>query len=195
MTRIDYLRLAAPYAAVLFGWQVARSALVTLAIYSGLMLLMSAFALPRIVKGWSAREFITGALPFALVGVGAYLVLPHVPVHMPLRMWLQAFGVRGETVPLILVWFGLVHPLLEQAHWSGPRLNTPAAHVAFAGYHGFILQTFLPVPWLIAVVAALGAVSWTWASIQRRTGGVLVPALGHLLADAGLAAAVWMIIS
>ncbi len=59
----------------------------------------------------------------------------------------------------MVAYFGLVHPLLEQAHWTPLREATPIAHVAFAGYHMLVLASLLTVPWLAVCFVILTAAS------------------------------------
>jgi hypothetical protein len=58
--------------------------------------------------------------------------------------------------------------------------------VFFGGYHVLVLAYFIPWSWGLLVAALLVLVAWVWRTVATRLGGLLIPALTHLAADASV---------
>ena len=122
-----------------------------------------------------------------------YVLMPYMTDDAgSLQQWLSNVGLRGPALAVMVPYYGLVHPLLEQAHWSELRATGILPHAAFAGYHALVIGTLLHVPWVILCVAILFAASLLWQRLEARTGGLLVPCCGHLLADVGIVLVAWV---
>jgi hypothetical protein len=91
----------------------------------------------------------------------------------------------------MIPYFGIAHPILEQAHWSRLRERGALAHAAFAGYHTIVLYALLDLAWLVASIAVIAVASVVWHRTAKRCGGTLVPACSHILADVGIILAAW----
>ena len=128
-------------------------------------------------------------------GAGAgpllFLVLPRVTA-VDSTTWLAAHGLSGAGLVCMIPYFGIVHPVLEQAHWNALRNRTPWAHGCFAGYHLLVLHALLPSPWLGLVFALLVTVSFIWYRLARRFAGAFVPCCMHIAADLGIVLAAWL---
>ncbi len=124
-------------------------------------------------------------LTFALAGPAAYLLLP-VVTSQDVGQWLGAMGISGVGFALMVPYFGIVHPILEQQHWAPLRERTFLSHGAFAGYHAMVLGSLLTEYPHAAVITALGLASITWAWMVRRTGGITAATVSHMLADFGV---------
>lgn len=191
MTRT--LKMLAPYLAVLLFWCVFKSAWGTIIAYHVQILLWSRDRLPNLLKGWDKSLFLCTALPCALAGPIAYVLLPFMTGQTQLAEWLAGYGLSGMSLMLMIPYFGLVHPLLEQAHWSGCHSGGWLSHLAFAGYHSLVLYSLLTPPWLALCLVVLFSASALWAFVQTRTRpGLLVTSCGHVLADLGIVLAAWL---
>jgi len=180
--------MLAPYAAVLIFWCGLHSAWAALLAYHAQIFLWSRHDVRRVLAGWNPRLFIL-ALPSLAAGPLTYFLLPLMS-RQPVHAWLAAFGLTGWALLAMLPYYGLVHPVLEQAHWGPlrghPRVG-PLAHVLFAGYHALTVALLLRPPWILACVGVLWLSSVCWQRMAAcRPGGLLVPALSQMMADAGL---------
>jgi hypothetical protein len=181
----------APYIAVLVFWMVLENAWLTVLAYHAQILVWSRHRLGRVARGWDARWFLYTAVPCALAGPLLYAFLPTFTGHADLAAWLGRYGLGRGSLAAMIPYFGVVHPILEQAHWGALRARNAGTHAAFAGYHALVLYTVLAPAWLVLCIAVLAAASLAWAKLQERTSGLLVPVLGHALADLGVVLAVW----
>lgn len=184
------LRLAAPYLAVAVFWCGFSSAWPAILAYHAQILLWSRHAIrPRL--GAVQGRYLLLAAPAVLAGPFVYWLLPFI-ARVPLSGWLAEHGLPSTGLLLMIPYFGLVHPWLEQAHWAPLRERTPLAHALFAGYHLLVLGSLLPWPWLVAVFLALAGTSFGWTLVTRRTGSPAVALASHMAADLGIVAAAWL---
>ena len=187
------LKLLAPYIAILIFWLGLNSAWATILAYHVQIVFWSWHRMPALVRGWNGRLFVTTVLPCLLAGPIAYLLLPCMTQPSGLPEWLAAHGLTGMRMTLMIPYFGIVHPLLEQAHWSDLRSRGWIAHLAFAGYHAIVLVSLLTTPWLILCLGVLMAASAIWTLVGSRVHlGLLIPACGHICADSGIVVAAWL---
>lgn len=187
-----FLKALAPYVAVLVFWCGLHSAWAALLAYHFQILVWSRRDLRRVLSGWSLRLFLAIALPCVVAGPMTYLLLPFM-AHVSVHSWLTSYGLSGAALLLMVPYYGLIHPFLEQAHWSSlraqPRVG-PLAHFMFAAYHVLVLASLMRTPWILLcfVILSVASVCWRWTE-QRQQGGLLVPALSQVLADGGLVVA------
>ncbi len=125
------------------------------------------------------------ALPAALAGPLLFLLLPYI-THEELSIWLASHRLSSTSVLLLVPYFGLLHPCLEQMHWAPLRKHGWIAHCMFAGYHVVVLHTLLAVPWLLLCFAVLVTVSMLWQIIATKTQSLAIPLASHILADLGI---------
>ena len=109
--------------------------------------------------------------------------------------WLISYGLEGTSFLLMIPYFGLIHPLIEQIHWSPLRKKTWISHLLFAGYHLLVLSSLLSTVWLIAAFFLLATVSLTWSILEEKTEGMTSGVLSHTFADFGIILATWFLIS
>lgn len=132
------------------------------------------------------------ALPTLAAGPLLWVLLPHI-TRTDLSAWLTSHHLSRQSLALLIPYFGLLHPILEQIHWAPLRERTPLAHPLFAGYHLLVLGSLLTLPWLVASFAVLTTASFAWEWMRRKAGGsLLVPAISHLLADLGIVVAAFV---
>jgi hypothetical protein len=185
------LKMAAPYLAVGVFWLVFHNGWLAILAYHAQILLWArgrwpVFEEPR----WTPLAF--AALPSVLAGPLTFFLLPHLTaVSVP--VWLAANGVAGPGLTAMVLYYGLVHPVLEQVHWTPLREVTPWAHVAFAGYHVLVLWSLLPVPWVALCFAVLVGASWMWQRITRESGSIVPAIAAHVVADLGMVVAAWLL--
>jgi hypothetical protein len=189
--------MAAPYIAVCVFWFGTGSAWLTLLAYHA-----------QIVAWWAVDRLRTGEplrspprprldatalliLPAALAGPALYVLLPYV-TRTDLAVWLATHGLSGVSLTVMVAYFGLVHPFIEQLHWTPLRERTPFAHVAFAGYHVAVLYSLLTLPWLALCLVVLLIASLAWRAVFRRTGSILGPVASHVAADLGIVLVAWL---
>lgn len=175
------LKMLAPYIAVLVFWVGMSNAWLAILAYHGQIVLwqLAERTDPGALK---PNRWLWLAAPSVLAGPVVYLLLPYI-TDVELAAWLSAHWVTGVGFAAMVVYFGILHPPLEQLHWAPLRERTPFAHVAFAGYHVIVLYTLLPPLWLAASFVVLAGASMMWQQLQRRSGGLLVPIASHALAD------------
>ncbi len=183
--------MLAPYLAVLVFWIGLSNAWLTILAYHAQILLWS-----RRGDGFSwkpvHKEQILLAFPTLLTGPLTYFILPFF-LKPSLSEWLSAYHLSGTAFLLMIPYYGIVHPILEQMHWEPLRRATSWAHPAFAAYHMLVLLTLLKAPWLLFCFAILTASSFLWREMARQSESLTVPVVSHILADFGMILAAWFL--
>lgn len=95
----------------------------------------------------------------------------------------------------MIPYFGIIHPVLEQVHWTLLREQSRAAHFFFAGYHMLVIFSLVTLPWMIFCFIALTAASFAWQWLTRKSGSLLPSTLSHILADLGMILAAYLALS
>ena len=175
------LNLLAPYLAVSIFWCLLHNGWLAILAYHCQILFWQRRSPSKIGCKTLSRHCLL-VLPFSLTGLVAYLLLPRIP-GVDLHLWLDTHHLSRASLLLMIPYFGLLHPPLEQLHWSPLRDRTPLAHLLFAGYHVIVLYSLLPMVWLLAVFVGLACASCVWQAMEKRSGGLLTPMLAHVLAD------------
>jgi hypothetical protein len=183
------LRLAAPYLAVLVFWCMLSNAWLAILAYHAQVLFWARRA-PADLRTMCSPRCMLLALPASLAGPVLYFLLPYM-THTDLSAWLINHHLTRVSFAIMIPYFGLVHPVLEQLHWAPLRERTRLAHPLFAGYHLVVLYSLLTLPWLMLCFVALTAASFAWQSTARRSRSLAVPVASHILADLGIIAAAW----
>lgn len=188
-----------PYAAVLVGLFALRSAWVAVIGYHlGIVCVITAarsWGRARdLLSGWNAWAFLALVPAFLGAGVAIYLAWPVARLE-PVDPATALAGLGLDRSALwLFAWYSLINPWLEELYWRGFLYSEPGrpapCDLLFGGYH--VLVLLLLVEWPFAALAgiALAAAGWVWRLLVRRLGGLLVPALTHLAADAAIVAAV-----
>lgn len=184
--------LAAPYLAVAVFWCGFSNGWAAILAYHAQILFWNRWTLCRTRPAApTARIALLPALPAVLAGPLLFLLLPHI-LQTDLATWLRTYRLDERALLLMIPYFGLFHPLLEQWHWEPLRRQTRLAHPLFAGYHVLVLWTLLPMFWLLTVFVLLTAISILWSIAARRRHGQWVPLVSHILADTGIILAAWL---
>jgi len=181
---ITVLRLLAPYLAVGVFWCSFSNAWLAILAYHAQILVWLLYERPRIGR-MSGKRLALLSLPTIVTGALLYLLLPHI-TRTGLVTWLAAHKLSERSLLIMVPYFGLLHPFLEQLHWSPLRERTLLAHFMFAGYHVLVLYSLLSLPWLVVCFLVLAVASLAWQQMQRHCDSVLVPFVSHALADTGV---------
>lgn len=184
------LRLLAPYFAVAVFWCILSNAWLAILAYHAQILFWSRHAACDMRRPARVRLLLP-ALPAALAGPLVYFLLPYM-THTDLSTWLASHGLSRLSLAVMIPYFGVVHPHLEQLHWAPLRESTPAAHIMFAGYHMLVLYSLVAIPWLVLLFTVLMATSFMWQRVTRRSDGLAAPVASQVLADLGIIIAAWL---
>lgn len=130
------------------------------------------------------------ALPSAFAGPLVYYLLPYM-TDGDLSTWMTDHHISRLSFTMMIPYFGLLHPFLEQLHWAELRENTRISHILFAGYHMIVLYSLLAIPWLIACFLVLTAASVMWQQMTKRSNSLAAAYGSHVLADLGIIMAAW----
>jgi membrane protease YdiL (CAAX protease family) len=202
MTRsyLGWLAIVIPYAAVLLGLYLLRSAWAAILLYhAGIVILLliggKRDLLESLRKGWH--------LPAAaVVGVicaagGLFIVLLWGMISregVDLAETLSSLRLSGYSWWAFMMYYITIHPVLEEIYWRGylPGVHrSPAvADIAFAGYHVLVLVIFVKLPWALVSFGTLVFASWSWRLLTARYSGLGVAVASHAIADFAIIAAV-----
>lgn len=118
-----------------------------------------------------------------------YYTMP-IMCTVEIGVWLSRYNLDNLAFLLMIPYFGIVHPLLEQIHWtslSQSKVNQWLIDISFSGYHLIVLWRLLKLPWLIITGIILVAVSRTWFLLAKKTGeNIVMNIILHLAADTGI---------
>jgi hypothetical protein len=193
------LALTVPYVAVLIGVHLLKSGWAAILLYHAgmlafLPLLGGVRSLGACGRGWSARTFALLVLPCLISGPALYVLVPLLAPSLDLGAALDSLGLGGSSWLLFMVYYTIVNPWLEEGYWRGAlgssSSSITASDVFFGGYHVLVLAYFIPWYLGLLVAALLMGVAWVWRKVATRCGGLLIPALTHLAADASVILAV-----
>ncbi len=185
-------KLLAPYLAMGVFWTIFQNAWLSILAYH-----------VQIVA-WNYRKFRFEKLTFdrlsiaflsvsATAGVATYFILPHV-VSVELEDWFVQYRLEGVALLVMVPYFGLLHPYLEEKHWEELRDQTWISHFVFAGYHYLVLSTLLKWEWVLAALVVLASVSFAWKWMRDRYESNSVSVLSHSVADLGIVLAAVILI-
>jgi hypothetical protein len=179
-----YLKILAPYLAVVIFWCIFKNAWLTIIVYHAQIVFWSKKSLFRL-RMPDRTSIIFAALPVVITGPLLYFILPFI-IHTELAVWLTNYHFSRVSFIMMIPYFGLLHPFLEQIHWAPLRERTPATHPMFAGYHILVLYSLLTVPWLVVCFVILTTASLMWQKIMKKSNSLVVPVLSHVIADLGI---------
>lgn len=178
------LKMAAPWIAVGICWCIFKNGWLAILVYHAQVLFWNRRSL-RLLRRPADRRWLPAALPTIVAGPLLYVLLPHI-THTNLSSWLAEYKLTGRPLLLMIPYFGIIHPVLEQMHWAPLREQTPFAHLFFAGYHMPVLASLVTAPWLIFCFFALTLASLVWQWLTRTSGSLMPAVLSHLCADLGI---------
>jgi hypothetical protein len=191
-----------PYFAIWIGLFLFKSGWLAIGLYHAGMILFLILDRDRpsiqlILKGWNTTW--ARLLPFsAMAGLAIYVLWPWMQHQSDLNSLLSNYGLNGWKWIVFTLYFSLFHPVLEQFFWRGslghPGKKIRIEDAAFAGYHFFTMLCFVRWPWALLTFLILTGTAWVWRQCVRQTGGLLIAASTHLIADTSVILAVHWII-
>lgn len=182
------IRMLAPYFAVSIFWCGFSNAWLAILAYHLQILLWVRRPLPSMSLP-GVKQILLFVLPAVAAGPLFYFILPWI-IHADIFKWLADYHLSGLSLILMVPYFGIVHPYLEQLHWARLCEEIPVAHFVFAGYHMMVLYSLLTIPWLILCFVVLILASYIWRQMRKSSGNPILPVLSHALVDSGIIIAV-----
>ena len=193
---MNWMAAGIPYIAVLLGMMLLRSAWAAILLYHAGILAFLFVRKPSngwktVWGGWKSPLVIPGVIFCAMAAPVIYFMWPWFAASESiLPTWLKKYGLTGWSWYLLIPYFSIIHPVLEEIHWRGMAPEQVKGFcrqdVLFAGYHVLVLHELLFWPWLIPVFGVLCGSSFFWRRAAERFGGYGLPVLTHAAADAGV---------
>lgn len=184
------LRLLSPYIAVGIFWCVFSNAWLAILAYHLQVVCWSKGSFSGIRRP-TKKMFVLMTLPMMLGGPVLYFLLPYA-IHTDLSLWLAEHHLSRLSLMIMIPYFGVVHPFLEQLHWGKLREETWLAHPLFAGYHMIVLYSLLSLPWLVISFVVLASASWVWRELTDKSNSLVPAIVSHVLVDGGVIVAAWL---
>ncbi len=184
------LQLLAPYIAVLAFWCIFKNGwLAILAYHAQILFWLKPGETQHKLNN---KRILLTALPTVLAGPILYFLLPYI-AKTNLSIWLEEYQISGLSLMLMIPYFGIIHPYLEELHWQKIREKNYISHIVFAGYHIIVLYSFVKIPWLIACFFTLATASTIWQYTTKKTNSIVPAVISHILADLSIIIAVYII--
>lgn len=182
-------RASAPFIATLIFWIYLEDAWFTLLAYHVQIRFWQKSTVKMHISSPISKDFLL-ILPSALSGVFLYYLIPYI-TKVDISNWLICY--KLETLPMVLLipYFGIIHPILEQMHWQPLWRKSKAYHLLFAGYHLIILHSLLSISWLLVVFIVLTSTSYLWAYLALKYKSLTIPILFHIFSDLSIILAVY----
>ncbi len=218
------LKVAAPYIAVIIGLYIFHNAWLSIILYHGQIIFWWALghnSSKKIIypldSNLSFHRFhykihhgldrikkliLQAILPIsALAGVTCYILLPSMlretgSLTSGLSLWLNQNNLIGIALLLLIPYFGIIHPFIEQLHWQ--PLTSPShpyayiSHLTFAAYHALVIYPILQPVWTLLCVVALACISILWGNLRHQKNKLYMVYLSHMLADLGIIIATYI---
>jgi hypothetical protein len=184
-------KLFAPYIAVVIFWSNFSDAWLAIIAYHVQILFWSRTSFRTIQRPTHWAYFLL-ALPSVMAGILVYFLLPYI-AQENVPTWLAHHHLSGASLLLMIPYFGLIHPWLEQVYWEPLRERTRLAHPLFAGYHILVLASLMSWPWLIVCFCVLLVSSYIWQQSTTRAKSLSVAIVSHTIADFGIVLAAWLL--
>lgn len=171
--------------------------------FHGAILLVLLIARPNIPINilFKARHFkwiLRIAVLCAASGFAVYYLYPFFGTAEDLRVQLDAIGLNDSTWPWLIAYFSLVNPFIEEYFWraylGSDTKNFYVGDLIYAGYHGLVLMGKAHLIMIFVALGCLTFVGWLWRQIYRQNEGLLIPVLGHMLADFSVMMAVYLMV-
>lgn len=184
------LKFLAPYFAVGVCWFWLSNGWLAALAYHLQILLWAGLRIPLPRRPAQLRHLLW-TLPAAAAGPLLYVLLPELSDGQ-LPQWFAEHQLSPVAMLLMIPYFGIVHPWLEQVHWKPLRERGVIAHPIFAGYHVWVLVSLTEWPWLVVVFVVLAVVSYLWGKLTTHSQSLTPAYVSHVLADVGIVAAAWL---
>ena len=184
------LKLLAPYFAVIVFWNVFQNAWLSIIAYHAQILFWSHKDLKKEPLVLDRLSFLIVA-PSIFSGLTVYFLLPYI-AKTDIDIWLSLYKLDGVAFLIMIPYFGILHPFLEQKYWRRLREDTKIAHIAFSGYHALVLSTFLKIEWVFICLGVLLSVSVFWKFVTSKQSSCSACVFSHIFADLGMIVAAYL---
>lgn len=189
-----------PYVAVAVGMYALQNAWAAMLLYhAGVLLVLivdrKSDPLPKRSPSIKVAWIPAIAAVFAMGGVLLFVLWPFLGRDGDLVGGrLAVLGLTRRMWLFFLVYFCVVNATMEEMFWRG-RLGSDSKLLTvndmyFAGYHVLVLLAFMSPLWGVLVFAVCTFGGWLWRQLRAQSGGLLLPVLTHIAADASIIAAV-----
>jgi hypothetical protein len=195
----EFMKLLAglvPYVAVLVGMYLLHSAWAAVLLYHiGIVTFVLIFKAgdmgSKIKSGYKMPVLIPAVITCALTAPAVYFMWPWFSASEGiLPEWLEKYGLTGLSWLVLIPYFSIIHPVLEEIHWRDiapePFKWICWQDLLFAGYHVLVLYQLLFWPWLFLVFGVLTGCSIFWRWSAGKFAGYGLAILTHAVADAGV---------
>jgi len=193
-----------PYVAVLLGMYLFHSAWLAILLYHIGIVTCLFFRRPvnlwsTVCGGLKTPLLVPSIVVCAMVAPVVYFMWPWlVASDGNLPEWMAYYGLTGWTWLLLIPYFSIAHPVLEEIHWRGIALKEGVGlsryDFLFAGYHILVLFQLIHWPWLFLVFGVLMGSSFFWRWSAARFGGYAFPILTHAAADGAVILAAYFLL-
>lgn len=119
-----------------------------------------------------------------------YLLWDYIKLtDLDLVYMLERFHLTGSSSILFILYFFLVHPILEELYWRFVISYTPNQKIEylfdilFAGYHILVLRLFIQLPFAILSFIILAIAGMSWGYIKERYNDYITIFITHAIAD------------
>jgi membrane protease YdiL (CAAX protease family) len=204
VTILKTFGVLSPYLAVTLGLFLFKNGLLAVLLYH-LILLVCIIGINRgkaltllrtgFQPGLGALIALGGLLPGAMI----YFFWPYAKQSgVNIEHIMASVHLSNASFAFFVVYSCFVNPILEESFWRGcfPGQSQLPGWVdgLFAGYHAVILIPVVRPVFVLLSFPALSGVSWIFRMLYRRTGGLAIPLVSHLVADIAILWAVWKMI-
>lgn len=150
--------------------------------------------------GYKTPLLIPGIVVCAMAAPVVYFMWPWFAASDGiLPEWMARYSLTGWMWLLLIPYFSIIHPVLEEIHWRGitPKEGAGLSRYdfLFAGYHILVLFQLIHWPWLFLVFGVLAGSSCFWRWAADRFGGYALPILTHAVADGAVIIAVHFLLA
>jgi hypothetical protein len=192
-----------PYLAVWAGLFLFHSAWGAMLGFHAAILLVLLIARPKIpihilFKAKNFKWILPLAALCAASGFAIYHLFPLFSTVEELRSQLDTIGLNGSNWPWFIAYFSLVNPFVEEYFWraylGSETKRFYIGDLLYAGFHGLVLTGKTHPLVVLFALGCLTFVGWLWRQVYRENEGLLVPVLGHMVADFSVMMAVYLIV-
>lgn len=190
------LAAVVPYVAVWLGMMLFKSAWLAVLLYHFGIVLFLLIRRPadlkqKLIIGWRNRLTLPSVVACAMAAPVVYFLWPLFQMsETVLPEWMAQYGLTGWSWILLIPYFSIIHPVMEELHWrEADPVDAPLLYwgdFLFAGYHVLVLHQLIFWVWLLPIFGILVGSSAFWRWTSRRFGGYALGILTHASADAGV---------
>lgn len=199
MSRGRYLWLIAPFLSLAAGIFLFRSGWLALIFYHALIL----FALGIYREQVRFRDLVVGfswrpLVSMLVIACGLFAAITEFAISRDF-VGPKVARLVGSCDGLFCFYLLLVNPILEELFWrdlfASKSRRPTVCDFLFGAFHSSILVLFLSPSAVLVVVLAISSVGYGWRQLRWRYSGLILPWMGHVIADAMLIGVVLRLLS